>query len=311
VLSSLVVLAGLAGLVGLGVAHAPQAVALSSLEVDLWPEYDRPGVLVIYRATLAPGVDLPGVVELRIPAAAGAPNAVAERRADGRLVSLTYGREVEGEWAKLTFTASFPVVQIEYYDPRLERDGAERSFTFTYAGDHQVGGISFSVQQPDLAQELSTVPASTRIATGADGLTYHSLALPGTDAGEVVELKVVYEKVSDRLSVETIIRPPPPPPPAAAAGGTRPSPLVIAIALVAVAAMIGLLLFLRRSPRAASVVVPGPAAKIPPADAPGRSGRGEGEPLRTAAFCTGCGARAGSRDRFCHACGAPLATSSN
>jgi hypothetical protein len=222
------------------------------------------------------------------------------------LVSLTYGREVEGEWAKLTFTASFPVVQIEYYDPRLERDGAERRFTFTYAGDHQVGGISFSVQQPDLAQQLNIIPASTRVAVGADGLTYHSLALPGIDAGEVVELQLVYEKVSDQLSVETMIRPPPPPPPAAAAGGLRPSPVVIAIALVAVATMIGLLLVLRRSPRAAAAAGMGAGSKGPRANTSVRSSAGSEEPLRTAGFCTACGAAAGPGDRFCHACGARL-----
>jgi len=296
----------LAGLVGLGAAHAPQAVALSSLEVDLWPEYDRPGVLVIYRATLAPGVDLPGVVELRIPAAAGAPNAVAERRADGRLVSLTYGREVEGEWAKLTFTASFPVVQIEYYDPRLERDGAERSFTFTYAGDHQVGGISFSVQQPDLAQELNIIPASTRVAVGADGLTYHSLALPGIDAGEVVELQLVYEKVSDQLSVETMIRAAPSAPPSAAAGGAGPAPVIVAVAIVVVAAAIGLFLVRRRSARAPAAAGMGAGSKGPRANTSVRSSAGSEEPPRTAGFCTACGAAAGSGDRFCHACGARL-----
>jgi hypothetical protein len=306
-LSSLVVLAGL---VGLGAAHTPQAVVLSSLEIDLWPEYDRPGVLVIYRATIAPGVDLPGLVELRIPAAAGAPNAVAERRADGRLVSLTYGREVEGEgeWAKLTFTASFPVVQIEYYDPRHERDGAERSFTFTYAGDHQVGGISFSVQQPDLAQELSTIPASTRVAVGADGLTYHSLALPGIDAGEIVELQVAYEKISDQLSVETMVRAAPSAPASAPATGAGPSPVVVAVAvaLVVVAAAIGLLLVLRRSPRASAEPQLSPGAGAHGPRPAGRSSAAAEEPPRTAAFCTACGVAAGSGDRFCHGCGAPL-----
>ena len=88
-----------------GGAFAQGSLALARLEVGLWPEYDRADVLVIYRGTIAPGAQLPAVVKLRIPALAGAPNAVAEDRGEG-LVSLAFDREVEGDWAEITFTAT-------------------------------------------------------------------------------------------------------------------------------------------------------------------------------------------------------------
>ena len=57
--------------------HAQDEVRLAYLQVDLWPEYDRPEMLVILRASLAADVSLPVDVTFRIPAAVGDPNAVA------------------------------------------------------------------------------------------------------------------------------------------------------------------------------------------------------------------------------------------
>ena len=45
-------------LFGAMAAVSQSGVVFISLEIDLWPEYDRPGVLVIYRARIAPGVAL-------------------------------------------------------------------------------------------------------------------------------------------------------------------------------------------------------------------------------------------------------------
>ena len=50
---------------------------LASLNIEIWPEYDRPAALVILRGALAEGVKLPAAVTLRLPAASGGPGAVA------------------------------------------------------------------------------------------------------------------------------------------------------------------------------------------------------------------------------------------
>jgi hypothetical protein len=54
-----------------------EAVVLSQLRIDLWPEHDRPNMLVIYKAVLGSDVTLPVSLTFRIPAAAGEPNGVA------------------------------------------------------------------------------------------------------------------------------------------------------------------------------------------------------------------------------------------
>jgi hypothetical protein len=66
---------------------AQDDVSFSKLEIDLWPEYDRPEVLVIYRISLDPAASLPADLTLRIPVDAQV-NAVAARQADGGLFNI-------------------------------------------------------------------------------------------------------------------------------------------------------------------------------------------------------------------------------
>ena len=191
-------------LLGVSAAVPQSDTVLSGLRIDLWPDYDRPGVLVIYRATIAPEVSLPIRLVFRIPAAAGLPNAVAERPADGQLITLPYERTVEGNKALIDLTASRPIVQLEYYDPAITRDGARRSFAFTWLGDFEVRDFSVSLQQPHLAQNFTTVPEATSATASVDGMMYQTLSRAGVKVGETVEVQAAYEKASDQLSVETI-----------------------------------------------------------------------------------------------------------
>lgn len=280
-----------------GALAAQDEVVFTTLGIDVWPDYDRPGVLVIYRATIAPGVSLPTAVTLRIPAAAGAPSAVAERQTDGKLVNVPFERRVAGDTAFIEMTVSRPILQMEYYDPAIERDGASHRYVFTWPGDYQVGDLSVSIQQPDLAQNLVTEPAAARRAPGVDGLMYHTVGLGAVAAGESVEVTVSYDKASDQLTVETMpevesTAPPTTAPatPASSVSDAEVRLIVMVILAVAAIATIAVIVLRRRgTPTAAAT--PG---STPQAGASGRR------------FCTQCGGGAAPGDRFCGNCGAAL-----
>ena len=282
-------------------AAEPQSeTVLSSLGIDLWPDYDRPGVLVIYRATIAPDVSLPTRLVFRIPAAAGLPNAVAERPAAGQLNSLPYERTVDGETARVDFTASQPIVQLEYYDPALTRDGVRRSFSFIWPGDFEVQEFGVTLQQPALARNFTTVPEATSASASTDGLIYHTLSRAGVPVGETVEVQASYERDSDQLSVEASapVAAPVPTPAAGngAASDNQTMRMVFAALFVSAAAVVvGLMVRGRRQARSA----PRPASTPHTA----RSDTSGGKATR---FCTRCGAGVGVGDRFCQRCGAEL-----
>ena len=301
---SLRLAAGALAVVLLGVSPAvPQAdTVLSDLGIDLWPDYDRPGVLVIYRATITPEVPLPTRVEFRIPDSVGLPTAVAERLVDGQLMTVPYERTVDGATAVIHLTASRPIVQLEYYDPAIVRDGARRTFAFTWSGDFEARNFSISVQQPHLAQNLITVPEATGTTVSADGLIHHTLSRVGVKKGESVSVQASYEKASDQLSVETIapVALPTPPPAAgsavAAADDSRTMPIVLGVMFVSAGALvIGLMVKSRRQA--------GSGLRSTP---PRRTTRSRVSDEEATRFCTQCGDGVGADDRFCQHCGAAL-----
>ena len=282
-------------------AAAPQSgTVFSSLGIDLWPDYDRPGVLVIYRATLAPDVPLPARLVFRIPAAAGFPNAVAERPAAGQLTTLPYERTVDGKTALIDLTASRPIVQLEYYDPAITRDGVRRSFAFTWSGDFEVQDFGISLQQPALARNFTTVPEAISAARSVDGLTYHTLSRAGVKVGETVEIRASYETASDQLSVETIAPVAAPVPTPAAGNDTasdnRTMRMAFTALFVSVAAVVVSLMV--RSQRQ--------ARSTPRSTPPPRTARSDTSGGKATRFCTQCGAGVDDGDRFCQSCGAPL-----
>lgn len=91
---------------------------LASLNIEIWPEYDRPAALVILRAALAESVKLPATVTLKLPAASGGPSAVAHSTAaDGNLLSLNYDRAKAGEFITVKFETPSRFFHVEFYEP--------------------------------------------------------------------------------------------------------------------------------------------------------------------------------------------------
>jgi len=282
-------------------AHAQSEVRLSALEIDLWPEYDRPDMLVIYRITLPAEVSLPVEMQVRIPAAAGEPNAVAVRQPGGGLFTIPYTRQVNGPWAVLSFTATFPDVQIEYYAP-IEKQGTARSYTFNWPGDYAVDALTIQVQQPVDTTAMQITPSLGDGVTQADGLTYYMAQVGSLDAGEAFTLQIDYTKASDTLSASNLQLQP--------SGPVAPSPTLwdrmqenlpfILAGLGVVLLVVGGIWYWQsgREEREAKPhrrrrkTRPAPALEVE-----------EDDEVR---YCPQCGKRARPGDRFCRTCGAPL-----
>jgi len=185
-------------------AFSQSATRLSNLEVDLWPEYDRPSVLVIYHVTLAAETNLPTELTFRIPTAAGEPNAVAVRQPDGQLFSVDYETQISGEWMLVTFTATLPEIQLEYYDPGLQQEGSQKSYTYTWPGDYAVDKMLLQVQLPAGASNMQVTPGPITQVTGEDAMTYYTKEIGSTTQEQTFSIEIDYQKESSQLSVATL-----------------------------------------------------------------------------------------------------------
>jgi hypothetical protein len=286
-----------------GRVGAQTQVQFSSLEADLWPEFDRPAMLVIYRITLSPQTSLPAQIRLRIPAIAGAPNAVAGSNPDGSLINIPYDQQDAGEWTQLVFQATTPDLQIEYYDPRLEKDGEARHYAFTWLGDYSVDAFTVEVQQPVGASNMRITPGMATSKPGADGLTYLTLDVGPLSVGQPFEISIDYQKPDDQLSSSGLpVEPSGPLDNTAAGRQSMTEALPWALGLLGVLLIAGGGLWYWQSGR-----------EQPQNNRKPRGRRKATSPVDTGeinqsdyVYCHQCGKRAAPGDRFCRACGTEL-----
>ncbi len=137
---------------------AQAEIRLTSLKVELWPEYDQPAMLVIYEFTLPPESRLPLEVAFRIPSNASL-IAVAAQTPQGNLVNATYsGPSSEGEWQRLTIKVEAQTTyHFEYYEP-LAKSGARRQFAYVWPGDYAVDDFRLLLRLPLDITEMVTDP---------------------------------------------------------------------------------------------------------------------------------------------------------
>lgn len=290
----------LALLFGSFTVHPVQAqsdVVIQSMQVDLWPEYDRPGVLVIYRITLSPTVKLPADLTIRLPKDAGKPNAVAEQTENGLITTSFEAVGSENNWNLFKFTATLPQIQVEYYDPGLKKNGTQRSFTFRWPGSYSVENLTLQIQQPAGAANMILTPNTGSASQGQDGLTYYAVPIGSVAAGTTFNMDLSYSKSNDTLTqpsgFENVT-------PAAATNSNTPGQITLTSALPwllgglgVLLISVGLLWYVRTGRQ------PVPAKHRRRAELPQVH---EDETV----YCHQCGKRAAPEDVYCRACGGKL-----
>lgn len=188
----LLLLTALAILPG-GAADAQDGAVIDSIEVALWPEYDKPSVLGLYLVRLDSDEDLPATVRLPLPEGVRSPLVVAAWFPDGRLDdSIEWQVEDDEGTAIVSTVVETTGVWMEFYAP-LDVTDDLRAYSFIWPGGVSARSFNFEIMHPVGAVQVDVRPEG-QVAVGDDGLTYSRLDLGvlGVDDRPGVELQ--YER---------------------------------------------------------------------------------------------------------------------
>ncbi len=272
---------------------------LSSVSVDIWPEYDQPSVLVIYHVTLASDAILPATLALNVPADTQI-NAVKIMAPQKGLLSVPYERAVNGEWATLTIVAASSQVQVEYYEA-LEKVGTARNIVFKWVSDYSLEKLEVNFLRPLGATAVVISPMPVEVVPGQNGLMNYTDSVVHLAANQPYTVTIDYQRQRDdvslvNFSVQAVSTPGMDTPGRASTAGILLWVLAGVAAALIVAGVVGFTVWQRGSKGS---------------DAPGQI------PLRGldedagAVHCQQCGKRAQPGDIFCRACGARLTNGTN
>lgn len=276
-------------------AHGQTPVSLSSLHIQLWPEYDQPSMLVIYDFQVESGTELPVGVSMKFPRDANL-IAVAVHQDETTLLNADYLESSgDDEWQSVIVQVQSPTTyRIEYFQPLMKSDDS-RSFSFEWAGEYPVQDLNLSLRMPADAKVISTAPELQR--GESDGATYFMGGSFGPwAAGKPFDFRLEYTRTTD-----TLVAPPNELGPSQPLDGGTPGRVMLSnyypyiLGALGIVLVAGGSLYFWQSSRARS-----PRER--------RRGGGSQKPDRrnNDVYCPQCGARAESGDRFCRVCGTRL-----
>lgn len=285
---------------------------LALLAIELWPDYDQEGVLVLYTGTLAAEAVLPAVVTLPLLEGADV-HAVARISSDNTMVDDIV---FEVGASEVTLTTPDSRFRVEYYLP-YEADGEEHSFAAAWTFPFNIASVTIDAQQPAAATNFTITPTAPNVVTGQDGLTYHRSTAQPLEAGQVLSVEIRYTLPGNQLTQSLLQQntgvTTPETTTTTELTATTPASSNLPLILAGIGGLIisGTLIWQglkersqqqqkkkelvrRQSPRSSPVLSKRRAAPTPPAT---------GE---AAQFCHQCGRAAQPEDRFCRQCGTQL-----
>ncbi len=271
----------------------PQSqIHLSNLQVQLWPEYDQPSMLVIYDFKVADGASFPLDLPIRIPKV-GNLVAVASQVTGGGLVDADFtGPVIDGDWQSITIKLqSAADYHVEYYQP-IDKSGIVRQFSYVWPGDYQIDDLNVSVRMPVDTTQISADPLLTQ-NQGSDGVTYFEKDFGSLPAGQQFTLEIHYTKTSDKLSVPQPNVQPSEPLSSALGRVMFGNYVPYLLGILGIILVAGVLVVFWRSNRGVRVGVR--RRHSPQSEAGGME-----------IYCHQCGTRAQKGDRFCRVCGTRL-----
>ncbi len=283
-------------------ASAQGTDGFSQIQIDIWPEFDKPAALVIYRIVLPAESVLPAEIAIRIPSSAGVPNAVAARQPDGSLLNLTYEQEPAGDWSTIQFLTNSTELQVEYYDPDIVVDGKNRHFEYLWPGDHRVESMVIQVQQPFGVSEIQFSPSFGSGVQGNDGLIYYTSSVGALEAGQTFNIVMDYVKEVEGLTLTALeIESSAPIEPTLPSRLTLQDVLPAFLAILGFALLVGGIIWYWQTGKNGSRKRNNKTTR----GRRGSAGNNQGE-AGGYIYCHQCGKRAQTRDRFCRVCGTSL-----
>lgn len=137
--------------------RAQQNITLEFLAIDLLPEYDDPGMLVIEKFRLPPGNNFPLAMKFHVSAIAHV-SAVAYERGGKLYYVPSAALDIEDGLQVISLLVEEPLeYRIEYYLP-LERIGQRREFTYQWLSGYSARRIAVALKLPEDSTKVSTDP---------------------------------------------------------------------------------------------------------------------------------------------------------
>ena len=182
-------------------SQAQDVQEVTFMAFEIWPDFDRPEVLVINSLLLPPLQQLPATVRYPLPANSTL-HTVAQFDETQNSLSDQVNYIQEGN--ELIIDLPTNGLRVEYYFP-YEQSGQTRTVNFAWPSAFTVDLLQISVQQPRNATDFSLNADVLESRLTDTGLRYYNLPPSSVNQGEVVSLSFSYDLPENGLTVPPVV----------------------------------------------------------------------------------------------------------
>ena len=179
-----------------------QESPFEELDFAIFPEYDRPGVLILMDGKLRQDV-LPITLEFLIPDEADTVGATFSE-GDEELFEVAVVERVDGKWAVIDIPKGNKILRTGfYYDPFT--DSVERNIDYLIELNQPLEHFHIQVQKPLTAESFrNDDPTAEKTGDPSHGFTNYTILVNGLAAGEQKRISFSYQNPSGKLSMEVL-----------------------------------------------------------------------------------------------------------
>ena len=179
-----------------------QESPFEELDFAIFPEYDRPGVLILMDGKLRQDV-LPITLEFLIPDEADTVGATFSE-GDEELFEVAVVERVDGKWAVIDIPKGNKILRTGfYYDPFT--DSVERNIEYLIELNQPLEHFHIQVQKPLTAESFrNDDPTAEKTGDPSHGFTNYTILVNGLAAGEQKRISFSYQNPSGKLSMEVL-----------------------------------------------------------------------------------------------------------
>ncbi len=275
-----------------------QKITVSNLRISLWPEYDNPQVLVMYKGSVSSSVQLPAEFNLNISPGTTDPH-VASVTAAGGHIHDPFEVKTDDTGTYVSFVLKERDFHLEFYFNPFKSGVSDKAFTYSYKTYYPVSNFSYEVQQPVGALDFITTPTSFQVFTDEKGISHSQVSAGSLAAGETKKVKVSYFKSNSETSLQKLEK---------SERGTDIYTLIATGVLILLVAMMTYSYFGKSAKKRSKVQRAGAKRKTHMA---GAKANKPSEKLvfrsdRVPNFCSNCGEKVDKKSNFCGSCGVKI-----
>jgi len=176
--------------------NSDSVLSIGRMKIAIWPEYDDPGVLVIYDGRFAEASRFPLKTSFFIPKGAVISDACS-LSPKGQHFCQLYKTTNRGEFDEVRLFLPFPNFYLSFHTYPYNRKSAQRAFDYQVKINHKIEKLQLDIQQP-LRSSLFTINPGSKNVSIIKDFNHFKYDFNQVASGENKSLKITYSK-KDRL----------------------------------------------------------------------------------------------------------------